>query len=86
MCNNKQFGIVGLNLGKTLIKEGELNSTSANFPTIFSVVSFSIPSTSAVEVGKTLVGLRISSPTIEKSNIEMPLHKILISAVSKYQY
>lgn len=24
LCNNKQFGIVGLNLGKTLIKEGEL--------------------------------------------------------------
>lgn len=86
LCSNKQFGIVGLNLGKTLIKEGELNSTSANFPTIFSVVSFSIPETSTVEVGKTLVGLRVNSPTIEKTNVEMPLHKNSIGTVSKYQY
>lgn len=86
LCSNKQFGIVGLNLGKTLIKEGEVNSTSANFPTIFNVVSFSIPETSVVELGKILVGLRVSSPTIEKTNIEMPLHKNLIGAVSKYQY
>ena len=86
LCSNKQFGIVGLNLGKTLIKEGEVNSTSAKFPTIFNIVSFSIPETSVVELGKILVGLRVSSPTIEKTNIEMPLHKNLIGAVSKYQY
>ncbi|MGL5970432.1 MAG: hypothetical protein ACRC0F_07700 [Cetobacterium sp.] len=86
LCSNKQFGVVGLNLGETVIKESEVNSTSALFPVVFNVVSFSIPSTSAVEVGKTLVGLKINSPTIEKINIEMPIHKNLIGTASKYQY
>lgn len=86
LCSNKQFGVVGLNLGETVIKESEVNSTSALFPVLFNVVSFSIPSTSAVEVGKTLVGLKINSPTIEKINIEMPIHKNLIGTASKYQY
>lgn len=86
LSNPKQFGIVGLNLGKTLIKEGELNSTSAKFPVIFSVVGFSIPSDGATVLGKTLVNLNISSPILEKTNIEMPLHTNLVGSISKYQY
>lgn len=86
LCNNKQFGVVGLSLGETLIKDGESNTTFANFPTIFSIVSFSIPETSVVEFGKILVDLRVNSPNLPKINLEMPLHKNLIGTVSKYQY
>lgn len=86
LCSNKQFGIVGLNLGETLVKDSEVNSTSANFPTVFNVVRFSIPEGSTVELGKILTMLRVSSPTIQKTNAEMPLHKSLIGTVSKYQY
>ncbi|MEG0069734.1 MAG: hypothetical protein RR191_05620 [Cetobacterium sp.] len=86
LCSNKQFGIVGLNLGKTIIKEGELNSTSAKFPNIFSVVGFSIPNDGTTALGKKLINLNISSPVLEKTNIEMPLHQNLVGAISKYQY
>lgn len=86
LSNHKQFGIVGLNLGKTLIKEGELNSTSVKFPTIFSVVGFSIPNNGGTVLGKTLINLNTSSPILEKTNVEMLLHKNLIGTVSKYQY
>lgn len=86
LSNPKQFGVVGLNLGKTLIKEGELNSTSAKFPTIFNIVSFSIPSDGATILEKTLVNLNISSTILEKINTEMPLHTNLVGSISKYQY
>lgn len=86
LSNPKQFGVVGLNLGKTLIKEGELNSTSAKFPTIFNIVSFSIPSDGATILGKTLVNLNINSTILEKINTEMPLHTNLVGSISKYQY
>ncbi|WP_432204447.1 hypothetical protein ACQ9ZF_05155 [Cetobacterium somerae] len=86
LCNNKQFGVVGLSLGETLIKNGESNTTITNLPKIFSIVSFSIPETSVVEFGKILVDLRVSSPNLPKINLEMPLHKNLIGTVSKYQY
>lgn len=86
LSNPKPFGIVGLSLGKTLIKEGELNSTSVKFPTIFSVVGFSIPNDGTTILGKTLVNLNISSTILEKTNTEIPLHKNLIATVSKYQY
>ncbi|MGL5854222.1 MAG: hypothetical protein ACRCYA_03185 [Cetobacterium sp.] len=86
LSNPKQFGVVGLNLGKTLIKEGELNSTSAKFPTVFNIVSFSIPSDGATILEKTLVNLNISSTILEKINTEMPLHTNLVGSISKYQY
>ena len=86
LSNPKQFGVVGLNLGKTLIKEGELNSTSAKFPTIFSVVGFSIPNDGTTVLGKTLVNMNVSSSILEKINTEMPLHTNLVGSISKYQY